>query len=131
MSSNGFYDTTTHQISQNSKELAIPRRSGTLRDMPKLTIDPFENIRKNAYVWHGEKTTIWYQEQVDNSFTIIILYDFGDKKRRLFLDVSNKNQKVEFKNDEIIPEEYEQLKNEIKVIENIIYSSKQSLWEIE
>lgn len=107
-------------VSQNSKKLAIPRRSGTLRDMPKLTIDPFENIRKNAHIWHGEHSSIWYQQRLDGSFTILTLYDFGDIKRRLFLEIDDNNQKVEFKNDALSPDEYEHLRREIEMIEKLV-----------
>lgn len=93
---------------------------GKLLTMATIKIDPFSTIRKNAHIWRGEKALIWYQERLDGSFTILTLYDFGGIKRRLFLEIGNKNQKVEFKNDELSPEEYANLKNEIKVIEKLL-----------
>ena len=61
--------------------------------MADLEIDPFENLRKNGHIWEGEKATLWYHEKLDNSFTLTVLYDFEDKKRRLFLTVNNFNKK--------------------------------------
>ena len=49
--------------------------------MPKIEIDIFEDLRKNGHIWEGEKTTLWYHEKLDGSFTLIALYDFEDKKR--------------------------------------------------
>ena len=110
MSSGCFYDTIVILISQSSKKLAIPHRSGTLCDMPKFTIDPFENIRKNAHIWHGDHSSIWYQEDFDDSFNIIVLYPLGKKKRRIVVEVNESNDQVIFKNDEVAEELYEKLR---------------------
>ena len=96
---------------------------GKVLPMTTIKIDPFSAIRKNAHIWHGEKALIWYHERLDGSFTILTLYDFGDIKRRLFLEVDDKNQKVEFKNDELSPEEYEHLKKEIGMVEKLFDTS--------
>lgn len=93
--------------------------------MATIKIDPFSAIRKNAHIWRGEKALIWYQERLDGSFTILTLYDFGDTKRRLFLEIDNKNQKVEFKNDELLPDEYEHLKSEVETIEKLLADPSQ------
>lgn len=93
--------------------------SAKFDDMPEFKIDPFDKIRKNAHVWRGENAIIWYQEAMDGSYTVLTLTDFGDKKSRLFLAV-NKNGSVEFKNDELPPDQYEHLKNEIEIIEKLL-----------
>ncbi len=92
--------------------------------MSTIKIDPFSTIRKNAHIWRGERALIWYQERLDGSFTILTLYDFGDTKRRLFLEIDDKDQKVEFKNDELSAEAYQELKSEIETIENMMDGSK-------
>lgn len=45
---------------------------------------PLEQIRKNAHIWRGEKTLLWYNEQLDGSFSFLVLYDFGDKNAAFF-----------------------------------------------
>ena len=92
--------------------------------MPRITIDPFEHVRKNAHVWRGENCVIWYCEKLDGSFSVLILYDFDDAKHRLFLDVDNAHQKLEFKND-VLPEDlYEELKNDIEAVERILKTDR-------
>jgi hypothetical protein len=91
--------------------------------MATIKIDPFSAIRKNAHIWRGERALIWYQERLDGSFTILTLYDFGDTKRRLFLEIDDKNKKVEFKNDELSAQVYQELKAEIETIENMMDGS--------
>lgn len=93
--------------------------------MATIKIDPFSAIRKNMHIWHGEKALIWYQERLDGSFTILTLYNFGDTKRRLFLEINDENKKVEFKNDELTSDEYEHLKNEMETIEKLLADSNQ------
>ena len=93
--------------------------------MPFYPIDPFKAARKNAHIWHGENTTIWYNEKLDGSFTILTLYDFSDKKRRIYLEVNDKNQKVEFKNDELAEEQYMKLLQEIYLIEKFLVEPQQ------
>lgn len=94
--------------------------------MPTIKIDPFSRVRKNVHVWHGENTLIWYTEGVvDGSFTVLILYDFGDKKRRLFLEVDGA-QKTEFKNDELPSDQFEHLKKEVEVIERLLIDPTKS-----
>lgn len=88
--------------------------------MPEIRFDPFESARKNAHVWRGARSIISYNEKLDDSFSVLVLYDLGDKKRRLFLDVDNRNQKVEFKNEEIDAGLYEHLKAEIAVVEKML-----------
>ena len=87
--------------------------------MPELEIDPFEFLRKNAHVWEGHKATLWYYEKLDNSFTLLVIYDFEDKKRQLFLEVNNKNKKVEFKNCEMSDELYRHVMMEIEMFKGI------------
>jgi hypothetical protein len=48
--------------------------------MAKIELDPFENLRKNAHIWEGEKATLWYHEKLDGSFTLIVLYNFENSK---------------------------------------------------
>lgn len=93
--------------------------------MPIFGIDPFKDARKNAHIWRGENTIIWYNEKLDGSFTVLTLYDFGDKKRRIYLEVNDRNQKVEFKNDELIKEHYDALLQEIYIVEKLLNESKQ------
>lgn len=81
--------------------------------MADLELDPFENLRKNGHIWEGEKAVLWYHEKLDNSFTLTVLYDFEDKKRRLFLTVNNLKRKVEFKNEDISEELYNQIIQEV------------------
>jgi hypothetical protein len=88
-------------------------------------MDPFKEARKNAHIWRGENTIIWYNEKLDGSFTVLTLYDFGDKKRRIYLEVNDQNQKVEFKNDELNKEHYDALLQEIFVVEKLLNESKQ------
>ena len=68
--------------------------------MPKIEIDPFKELRKNGHIWDGGKATLWYHEKLDNSFTLIVLYDFEDTKRHLVLEVGDKSRKVLFKNED-------------------------------
>lgn len=82
--------------------------------MQKFEIDPFESLRKNGHIWEGEKATLWYHEKLDGSFTLIVLYDFEDKKRRLHLEINNFKRKVEFKNEDISEDLYNQIQMEIE-----------------
>ena len=59
--------------------------------MPSYPIDPFKAARKNAHIWHGENATIWYNEKLDGSFSVLVLYEFGEKKRRLFLEINDQD----------------------------------------
>lgn len=93
--------------------------------MPSYHIDPFKDARKNAHIWRGENAIIWYNEKLDGSFTVLTLYDFGDKKRRIYLEVNDQNQKVEFKNDELDDEHYNKLLQEIYIIEKLLHESPQ------
>ena len=93
--------------------------------MPIFGLDPFKEARKNAHIWRGENTIIWYNEKLDGSFTVLTLYDFGDKRRRIYLEVNDRNQKVEFKNDELSKEHYDALLQEIYVVEKFLSESKQ------
>ena len=86
--------------------------------MSEFIIDPFQKARKNAHIWRGENAIIWYNEKLDGSFTLLTLYDFGDKKRRHFLEIDNNNQMVAFKNDELTDDLYLHLVNEIETVEN-------------
>lgn len=92
--------------------------------MPIFGIDPFKEARKNAHIWRGENTIIWYNEKLDGSFTILTLYDFGDKHRRIYLEVNDRNQKVEFKNDELSKKHYDELLQEIYVVEKFLTESQ-------
>ena len=85
-----------------------------------MKIDPFENVRKNAHIWRGEQCLIWYNERIDDSFTLLVLYDFGDKKRRLFLDVDKTGQRIEFKNEEILSELFFKIEAEINLIQRFL-----------
>ena len=87
--------------------------------MPKIEIDIFEDLRKNGHIWEGEKTTLWYHEKLDGSFTLVALYDFEDKKRRLYLEVNNIKRKVEFKNEDISTDLYQQVLMEIEMFRGI------------
>ncbi|MBY0385104.1 hypothetical protein K2X05_08085 [bacterium] len=82
--------------------------------MQKFEIDPFESLRKNGHIWEGEKATLWYHEKLDGSFTLIVLYDFEDKKRRLHLEINNFKRKIEFKNEDISEDLYNQIQMEIE-----------------
>ena len=93
--------------------------------MPIYKIDPFKEARKNAHIWRGENSIIWYNEKLDGSFTLLTLYDFGDKKRRIYLEVNDQNQKVEFKNDELNNEHYTKLLQEIFIVEKFLNESHQ------
>ncbi len=93
--------------------------------MPLYNIDPFKDARKNAHIWRGEYAIIWYNEKLDGSFTILTLYDFGDKKRRIYLEVNERNQKVEFKNDELDEKHYVSLLQEIYLIEKYLVEPPQ------
>ena len=88
--------------------------------MAGIKIDPFEKARKNAHIWRGEECLIWYNERIDDSFTVLVLYDFGDKKRRLFLDVDKAGQKIEFKNEEIYDELFRKLEIEINMVQKLL-----------
>jgi len=91
--------------------------------MSKIELDPFKDARKNAHIWRGENAIIWYNEKLDGSFTILTLYDFGDKKRRIFLEINDKNQRVEFRNDELGENQYDRLIHEIGIIEKFLAES--------
>ena len=91
--------------------------------MSSHRIDPFEDARKNAHIWRGENSILWYNEKLDGSFTLLTLYDFGDKKRRLFLEVNDKNQRVEFKNEELNDNQFANLMLEIGIIEKMLSES--------
>ena len=93
--------------------------------MPSYPIDPFKAARKNAHIWHGENATIWYNEKLDGSFSVLVLYEFGDKKRRLFLEINNQDRLIEFKNEVLIAERFIGLLQEIRTIEKILTESKQ------
>lgn len=93
--------------------------------MPSYHIDPFKDARKNAHIWRGENANIWYNEKLDGSFTVLTLYDFGDKKRRIYLEVNDRNQKVEFKNDELDDEHYTKMLQEIYLIEKFLAEPQQ------
>lgn len=88
--------------------------------MPIFRIDPFKEARKNAHIWRGENSIIWYNEKLDGSFTILVLYDFGDKKRRIYLEVNEINHKIEFRNDELTDLQMASLLQDIKIIESTI-----------
>lgn len=94
--------------------------------MAQIKINPFENLRKNAHVWRGENTLIWYTEgAVGGSFTVLILYDFGNEKRRLFLEVGG-SQKIEFKNEELPFDQFEHLRKEVETIERLLINPTKS-----
>ena len=93
--------------------------------MPTYPIDPFKAARKNAHIWHGENATIWYNEKLDASFSVLVLYEFGDKKRRLFLEINDQNRLIEFKNDEVVSEQFTGLLQEIRSIEKMLEDVKQ------
>ncbi len=88
--------------------------------MSEYRLDPFEGIRKNAHVWRGENCIISYNERVDGSFAVLVLYDLGDKKRRLMLEVNDRDKKVEFKNDELNDPLYSDLIKEIQFVESLL-----------
>jgi hypothetical protein len=88
--------------------------------MTGIHIDPSEYMRKNAHIWYGEKTLVWYHERLDGSFAITVLYNYGDVKRRLCLEVNDSNKKTEFKNDEISDEKFEELRTEIEAVKNML-----------
>ena len=87
--------------------------------MADLELDPFENLRKNGHIWEGEKATLWYHEKLDNSFTLTVLYDFEDKKRKLYLEVNNLKRKIEFKNEDISEDLYKHILMEIEIFKGI------------
>lgn len=90
--------------------------------MAQLKIDPFEYLRKNAHLWQGENSLMWYSEGASGgSFTILILYDFGEKKQRLLLEIDNKTQKVEFKNETIDLALYQNLLEEIMMLKKLFH----------
>lgn len=95
--------------------------------MPIYRMDPFKDARKNAHIWRGENAIIWYNEKLDGSFTVLTLYDFGDKKRRIYLEINDQNQKVEFRNDELAEEQYSSLLQEIYLIEKFLAQTPQQL----
>jgi len=95
--------------------------------MPIFGLDPFKDARKNAHIWRGENAIIWYNEKLDGSFTVLTLYDFGDKKRRIYLEVNDQNQKIEFKNDELADEQYNALLQEIYLIDKFLMEARQQL----
>ena len=88
--------------------------------MAEIKIDPFEHVRKNAHVWRGEKSIISYTEKLDSSFSVLVLYNLGNKKCRLSLAVDEKNTKVEFKNEEIDVSLFAHLHNEIETLEKFL-----------
>lgn len=92
--------------------------------MPLERLDPLKRARKNGHIWRGDNAIIWYNEKLDGSFTVLTLYDFGDRKRRLYLEVDNENSKVEFKNDELSPALYERLLDEVKAIEGLLKETR-------
>ncbi len=87
--------------------------------MSKIEIDPFENLRKNGHIWEGEKATLWYHEKMDGSFVLTVLYDFENQKRHLHLEINNKKQKVEFKNEELSKDLYQHILMEIERFKGI------------
>ncbi len=91
--------------------------------MPKFELDPFEDLRKNGHIWEGDKTTLWYHEKLDGSFVLIALYDFEDKKRRLYLEVNNLKRKVEFKNEDISDDLYRHVLMEIEAFKGFTHLS--------
>jgi len=92
--------------------------------MPSYPIDPFKAARKNAHIWHGENATIWYNEKLDGAFSVLVLYEFGDKKRRLFLEINDQDRLIEFKNDELDDIHFSVLSQEIYAIEKILSNIK-------
>ncbi len=93
--------------------------------MPSYPIDPFKAARKNAHIWHGENATIWYNEKLDGSFSVLVLYEFAEKKRRLFLEINDQDRLMEFKNDELMHEQFVSLLQEIRTIEKMLAETKQ------
>jgi len=93
--------------------------------MPNIELDPFEHLRKNGHIWDGEKATLWYHEKLDGSFTLTILYNFGYMKRRLLLEVNDKNRRIEFKNEEISDQLYTHILMEIEAFKGISGSRAQ------
>ena len=93
--------------------------------MSSYSIDPFKAARKNAHIWHGENATIWYNEKLDGSFSVLVLYEFNDTKRRLFLEIGEQDRIIAFKNDELLPEQFVILLQEIKSIEKLLIESEQ------
>lgn len=89
-----------------------------------MHINPFENLRKNAHVWRGQRSIISYNERLDDSFSVLVLYSLGDKKYRLFLSVDEKNVKVEFKNEEIGEKLFSQLHENIEAIERMLEAER-------
>lgn len=93
--------------------------------MPVFKIDPLKELRKGIHVWRGENAVISYNEGIDGSFRVLILYDSGDKKRRLAIEINEGNQKVEFKNDELSDDLYQNLVKEISVLEAMTKSKEE------
>jgi len=85
-----------------------------------LTIDPFEYTNKHSHIWRGKDVVVWFTQKLDNSFSVSAFYDFGDVKRRFFLEIKNVGARVEFKNDEISEEKFEEILAEIKEVEKIL-----------
>ena len=94
--------------------------------MPLFRLDPFKEARKNAHIWRGENAVIWYNEKLDGSFTVLTLYDFGDKKRRLYFEINDKNHRVEFRNDEVSDVQFSELIRDIEQVERFLVSTGQS-----
>ena len=115
-----------HALPTRSAYTSFPRY-GNLR--PAMHINPFENLRKNAHVWRGQKSIISYNERLDDSFSVLVLYSLGDKKYRLFLSVDEKNGKVEFKNEEISLTLFNQLHENIEGIERMLEAEQLRDWE--
>jgi hypothetical protein len=93
--------------------------------MPIFPIDPFKAARKNAHIWHGENATIWYNEKLDGSFSVLVLYEFSEKKRRLFLEINDQDRLIEFKNDELMSEQFAGQLQEIRTIEKMLTEAEQ------
>ncbi len=93
--------------------------------MLSYPVDPFKAARKNAHIWRGENATIWYNEKLDGSFSVLVLYEFGDKKRRLFLEINDEDRLIEFKNGELPPERFASLLQEMQAVELLLEESKQ------
>jgi|GEM_PF-1050052 hypothetical protein len=111
----------THSLPTRSAYAFFPLY-GNLR--PAMHINPFENLRKNAHVWRGQKSIISYNERLDDSFSVLVLYSLGDKKYRLFLSVDERNAKVEFKNEEIDEKLFRQLHENIEGIERMLEAER-------
>lgn len=88
--------------------------------MPFIKIDPFEEMRKNAHIWRGTRSVLWYTEELDDSMHLMVFYDFGDKKRALVLKIGHNNRVVEFRNNDVDSGEFESLKKEIEFMEALL-----------